>query len=261
MASDAPIGIFDSGLGGLSVTAAIQKLLPQENLLYFGDSAYAPYGTKEPVQIAQRCHVIGDRFMDQGVKAMVIACNTATSVCVDEMRQHYPVPVIGMEPALKLACTRGGGRPQRVLVTATPLTLKEAKFSRLMARFSGRHTILTQPCPDLVTIVESDRLSDQALVDATLHRYLDPYDLQTLDALVLGCTHFVFFRQSIARICPPSLALIDGNPGTARHLKDLLAQDDALNQGPGPGRVQIANSDSSPATLDLSKRLLASCRP
>ncbi|MCT6919598.1 MAG: aspartate/glutamate racemase family protein, partial [Bifidobacteriales bacterium] len=185
----------------------------------------------------------------------------ATSVCVDQMRRRYPVPVIGMEPALKLACTRGGGRPQRVLVTATPLTLKEAKFSRLMARFSDKHTILTQPCPDLVTIVESDKLKDQTLVDATLHRYLDPYDLQNLDALVLGCTHFVFFRQSIARICPPDLALIDGNPGTARHLKDLLAQADALNPGPGPGRVEIANSDSSPAMLDLSKRLLASCRP
>ena len=139
--------------------------------------------------------------------------------------------------------------------------MKEDKFSHLMARFSGKHTIFTQPCPDLVTIVESDKLNDQTLVDATLHRYLDPYDLQTLDALVLGCTHFVFFRQSIARICPPGLALIDGNPGTARHLKDLLAQDDALNQDPGPGRVQIANSDPSPAMLDLSKRLLASCPP
>ena len=103
MTSDAPIGIFDSGLGGLSVTAAIRNLLPQENLLYFGDSAYAPYGIKEPGQITQRCRVIGDRFMDQGIKAMVIACNTATSVCVDEMRRRYPVPVIGMEPALKLA--------------------------------------------------------------------------------------------------------------------------------------------------------------
>ncbi|WP_297316860.1 glutamate racemase [uncultured Bifidobacterium sp.] len=260
MGSGAPIGIFDSGLGGLSVTACIHDLLPFEDLHYFGDSANAPYGTKSPEAVAQRCMAIGDRFMDQGVKAMVIACNTATSVCVEEMRQRYPVPIIGMEPALKLACQRGDGRPQRVIVAATPLTLKEDRFSRLMDRFKATHAIFTQPCPDLVRIVESGHLDDHDLVDATLHRYLDRYDLDTMDSIVLGCTHFVFFRGRIARICPPGLALIDGNGGTARHLRNLLAESGQLKDDGAPGRILIANSDPSARMLEYSRHLLESGR-
>lgn len=260
MGSGAPIGIFDSGLGGLSVTASIHALLPSEELRYFGDSANAPYGTKPPEVVARRCMDIGDAFMDQGVKAMVIACNTATSVCVEEMRRRYPVPIIGMEPALKPACQRGGGLPQRVIVAATPLTLKEDKFSRLMDRFKTTHTIFAQPCPDLVRIVESGRLDDHDLVDETLHRYLDRYDLDTMDSIVLGCTHFVFFKDRIASLCPPGLALMDGNEGTARHLRDLLSEAGRLNESEAPGRVHIANSDSSPRIIEYSRHLLETCK-
>lgn len=260
MGSDAPIGIFDSGLGGLSVTACIHNLMPGEHLLYFGDSANAPYGIKTPEEVAERCRVIGDRFMEDGVKAIVIACNTATSVCVEEMRQLYPVPIIGMEPALNLACKEGMGKPQRVIVTATPLTLKEDRFTRLLGRFKTTNTIFTQPCPDLVDIVESGQLDNQSLIEKTLHRYLDKYDLNRINSIVLGCTHFVFFRTQFSQLCPPNVALIDGNQGTARHLYHLLEKSDLLSPERQPGRVEIANSNPSKKILVYSRHLLATCQ-
>lgn len=256
MGSDAPIGIFDSGLGGLSVTACIHNLMPTENLLYFGDSANAPYGIKTPEAVEQRCRAIGDRFMEDGVKAIVIACNTATSVCVEEMRQLYPVPIIGMEPALNLACKLGMGRPQRVIVTATPLTLKEDRFTRLLGRFKTTNTIFTQPCPDLVDIVESGQMDNEALIENTLHRYLDKYDLDRINSIVLGCTHFVFFRPQFRQLCPPNVALIDGNQGTAHHLYHLLDESDLLSPEGQAGRVKITNSNPSQQILAYSRHLL-----
>ncbi|AKV55032.1 glutamate racemase [Bifidobacterium actinocoloniiforme DSM 22766] len=255
MDREAPIGIFDSGLGGLTVAAAVHALLPSEDILFYGDSAHAPYGIKSPEAVRERCFTIGDHLLDQGAKAIVIACNTATSVCVDDLRKRYKVPVVGMEPALKLACDRGGGRPQRIIVAATPLTLKEDKFARLMARFQADHTIMTQPCPDLVTIVESGRLDDPDAIRQALDRYFGGYDLTQVDSIVLGCTHFVFYRRNFERYCPSSVAIVDGNEGTARHLRDLLEERGALNQATSRGRVAIGNSDPSPRLESLSRQL------
>ncbi len=195
MTSTAPIGVFDSGLGGISVAREIRKGMPNEQVLYFGDSANAPYGTKTPKQVRDLSFAIVERFVQQGAKAIVIACNTATSAAADALRDAYDVPIIGMEPALKLACERGQGQRQRVIVAATPLTLRERKFAVLMDRFKSDHTIFPQPCPGLVEIVEQGRLDDHDLVMRTLHDYFDRYDLSTIDSVVLGCTHFVFYRD------------------------------------------------------------------
>ncbi|RBP99082.1 glutamate racemase [Bifidobacterium xylocopae] len=255
MAGAAPIGIFDSGLGGLSVTAAVHRLLPAENLLFYGDSAYAPYGIKSPEQVRERCFTITDALVARGAKAIVVACNTATSVCVGDLRARYPIPIVGMEPALKPACDRDAGRPQRVIVAATPLTLKETKFARLLARFQADHTIWSQPCPDLVTILESGHLDDRDLVREALDRYLGPYDLSQVDSIVLGCTHFVFYRDYFREYCPPTVAVIDGNEGTARQLRKLLAGRGELGGG-DPGSVSIGNSDPSPELAAYSRQLL-----
>ncbi len=140
MSSSAPIGVFDSGLGGISVARQIAKDMPAEHVLYFGDSANAPYGIKTPEQVRALSFDIVERFVRQGVKAVVIACNTATSAAVNDLREHYDIPIIGMEPALKVACDRGDVPsdphhiPQRVIVAATPLTLRERKFAKLMDR-------------------------------------------------------------------------------------------------------------------------------
>ncbi|OZG60493.1 glutamate racemase [Bifidobacterium lemurum] len=256
MASTAPIGVFDSGLGGISVVRELRRELPHERVLYFGDSANAPYGTKTPDQVRELSFAIVERFVRQGAKAVVIACNTATSASVNELRERYDIPIIGMEPALKVACDRGRGRRQRVIVAATPLTLRERKFAALMERFTTDHTIFPEPCPDLVEIVESGGLGDHDMVMGTLHRYFDRYDLASIDAVVLGCTHFVFYRDHFRELLPESAAVIDGNEGTVRHLSVVLESLGRLAPDSQNGSVDLANSDPSDRVAALARSLL-----
>jgi glutamate racemase len=256
MTSTAPIGVFDSGLGGISVVRELINGLPNERFLYFGDSANAPYGVKNPEQVRDLSFDIVERFVQQGVKAVVIACNTATSAAIDDLRAAYHIPIIGMEPALKLACDRGNGSPQHVIVAATPLTLHEPKFKTLMGQFTDTHTIYPQPCPDLVRIVEHGKLDDHTLVMDTLHRYFDAYDLQTIDSIVLGCTHFVFYRGYFAELVPSRTAIIDGNEGTAHHLRAVLEASGELAPDDAEGGVELGNSDESESTAWLCEYLL-----
>lgn len=255
MSSAAPIGVFDSGLGGLSVARQIRQDMPNERILYFGDSAHAPYGLRPPEQIRDFCFAICDRFLEQGVKAIVVACNTATAAAVNDMRARYSIPIIGMEPALKVACDRGNGVRQHIVVAATPLTLKEHKFAVLMDRFDTQHDIRKQPCPDLVSIVESGKLNDQELVMRTLHGYFDQYDQKQTDSVVLGCTHFVFYRDYFHRLFPQS-AILDGNEGTVRHLSVVLESLGELAPEDQQGCVTVANSDPSERIASLSQDLL-----
>ena len=256
MTSTAPIGVFDSGLGGISVARELRRDMPNERVLYFGDSANAPYGTKTPEHVRELSEHIMERFARQGVKAVVIACNTATSVAANALRDRYDFPIIGMEPALKVACDRGEGHRQRVIVAATNLTLRERKFAVLMDRFKADHTIFPEPFPDLVEIVEHGRLDDHALVMRTLHRYFDQYDLSTIDAVVLGCTHFVFYRDYFRELLPDSAAIIDGNLGTVRHLGVVLESLGKLAPEDAQGGIELTNSDSSPEMLTLMEDLL-----
>ena len=262
MSSTAPIGVFDSGLGGISVAKQLVRDMPHEHVLYFGDSANAPYGTKTPERVRELSFAIVERFVREGVKAVVIACNTATSAAVNDLRDTYDIPIIGMEPALKVACDRGGVEsdpdrtPQRVIVAATPLTLRERKFAMLMDRFDSDNEIFKEPCPDLVEIVESGRLGDHDLVMGTLHHYFDKYDLGRIDSVVLGCTHFVFYRDYFRELLPSSAAIIDGNEGTIRHLGVVLESLGKLAPEDEAGSVELANSDHSQRIATLSKSLL-----
>lgn len=256
MTSTAPIGVFDSGLGGISVVRQLRQDMPHERILYFGDSANAPYGTKTPEQVRDLSFAIVRRFVEQGVKAVVIACNTATSAAVNDLRDTYDFPIIGMEPALKVACDRGHGVRQRVIVAATPLTLREHKFAALMDRFKADHTIFPEPCPGLVDIVEHGQLDNHDLVMDTLHRYFDQYDLNTIDAVVLGCTHFVFYRDYFRELLPDTAAIIDGNEGTVRHLSVVLESLGKLAPEDAPGSVELDNSDTSERIAALSHELL-----
>lgn len=267
MTSTAPIGVFDSGLGGISVVRQIVQDMPHERVLYFGDSANAPYGTKTPQEVRRLSFDIMERFMSQGVKAVVIACNTATSAAVNALRDHYDIPIIGMEPALKVACDRGDTAagdgpaparhmPQHVIVAATPLTLREHKFAALMDRFKANNMISPQPCPDLVEIVESGRLCDHDLVMRTLHRYFDGYDLPSIDSVVLGCTHFVFYRDYFRELLPDTAAIIDGNEGTVRHLGVVLESLGKLAPEDAEGGIDLANSDTSARIAQLAQSLL-----
>lgn len=250
--NDQPIGIFDSGLGGISVLKELRKHMPNEHFIYYGDSAYAPYGTKSKDYIIERCIHICDYFISRNVKAIVIACNTATSVAAPIVRKKYNIPIIGMEPALKVAAQNKVD--QNIIVMATPLTLKEKKFEDLMSHFSNENNIMKMPCPELVKIVENDELDNKNKVLNQLYTYYRDINLKEVDSIVLGCTHFVFYRNYFNEYFK-HINIIDGNLGTSNHLQHILEERSILNDSKD-GSVEILNSSNDEKYISLSYKLL-----
>ena len=228
-----PIGVFDSGVGGISVLGELRRTLPREDFLYFGDNLHAPYGTKPEQEVLGYVRSVMDYLIAQDVKAVVIACNTATSVAAATLRAELDLPIIGMEPALKPAAEqRRGGQ---ILVLATPMTLRLPKFQALYQRYGeGAHPL---PCPGLMELVETQAF-DQA------RRYLEEhflaYDMSQVDAVVLGCTHYVFLRPILQEILPPHVLILDGNAGTARQLARVLEHRSLLNDCGGSLRLETS---------------------
>lgn len=242
-----PIGVFDSGVGGIGTLAALRRELPQERFLFYGDTANAPYGTKSREKVMACVSRIMEHLLMQDVKAVVIACNTATAVAAAELRARYTLPIIGIEPALKPAHElRHGGS---ILVLATPMTLRLEKFQALYARYG--EGAIPLPCPGLMELVEceADDLARRYLLDL-----FAPYDLTKVDAVVLGCTHYVFLRPILADILPPTVSVLDGNEGTARQLRRVLTANDLLADG--QGSVTLETSGNPANVLPVMKRLL-----
>lgn len=230
MPSNAPVGVFDSGVGGLSVLREIRQLLPNESLLYVADSGHVPYGEKSPEYIRERCVLITEHLLAQGAKALVLACNTATAAAGAELRERYPhVPIVGMEPAVKpaAAATRSGV----VGVLATTGTLKSARFAALLDRFANDVRVITQPCPGLVECIEAGELQAPATREL-LQGYVAPLLAEGCDTLILGCTHYPFLRPLLGELVPPSVTLIDTGAAVARQLQRLLTQHDMLATAP-----------------------------
>lgn len=245
MSSEAPVGVFDSGVGGLSVLGEIRARLPNESLLYVADSGHVPYGEKSPDYIRARCRHIADFLLARGAKALVVACNTATVAAVAELRERHPgLPIVGMEPAVKpaAAATRSGV----VGVLATTGTLKSAKFAALLDRFAGDVRVLTQPCPGLVECVEQGALAAPQ-TRALLESYVRPLLAEGCDTLILGCTHYPFLKPLLRQLVPAGIELIDTGAAVARQLERLLGERDLLAEGP----VQPAHfwSSGEPAVL------------
>ena len=228
--ASAPVGVFDSGVGGLSVLAEIARLLPSESLLYVADCGNIPYGEKSPEFIRQRCRTVAGFFQEQGVKALVLACNTATVAAAADLREQFPHwPLVGMEPAVKpaAAATRSGV----VGVLATTGTLQSAKFAALLDRFATDVQVVTQPCPGLVERIESGDLNSPALRQL-LQGYVEPLLAAGCDTIILGCTHYPFLRPLLSQMVPPSVAIIDTGAAVARQLQRLLAERELLATGP-----------------------------
>ena len=246
--------MFDSGLGGISVLRELRALMPGERYLYFGDSANAPYGTRSLEEVrALTIENIG-RLYDRGIKAAVIACNTATSAAVSALRERFlDIPIIGMEPALKPAALAHPGGT--VLVLATPLTLREEKFSHLMEHYRDGARIVPLACPELVEFVERGELESDALLQY-LHARLDPWR-GGADAAVLGCTHFPFLRKAIRRVLGPGVVLYDGGAGTARQTQRQLQMHSLLLSSEEEGSVTLENSRNDPQELTLCRYLLS----
>lgn len=228
--AQAPVGVFDSGVGGLSVLAEIRQLLPAESLLYVADGGHVPYGEKSPEFIRERCRLVAEFFQSKGAKAMVVACNTATVAAMADLRGAYPHwPLVGMEPAVKpaAAVTRSGV----VGVLATTGTLQSAKFAALLDRFALDVRVVTQPCPGLVELIETGDLHSPVLREL-LQGYVAPLLEAGCDTVILGCTHYPFLRPLLSELLPADVSLIDTGAAVARQLQRLLAQDELLAFGP-----------------------------
>ncbi len=230
MANEAPVGVFDSGVGGLSVLGEIRALLPGESLLYIADSGHVPYGEKSPEFIRLRCRELAAFLLARGAKALVLACNTATAAAVAELRELYPqLPIVGMEPAVKpaAAATRSGV----VGVLATTGTLKSARFAALLDRFASDVRVITQPCPGLVELIEAGDLSGPA-TRALLQERVAPLLAEGCDTLILGCTHYPFIKPLLGELLPASVSLIDTGAAVARQLQRRLSEQRLLAEGP-----------------------------
>ena len=250
-----PVALFDSGLGGISVLRETVRELPHEDWLYFGDSLHAPYGVKPVEEVIRLCRQNVDMLLQRGIKALVIACNTATSAAAGVLREEYPqLPIIGTEPALKPAVERHPGG--RILVMATAMTLAEKKFEDLRRHYQHEAQILPLACSGLMEFVERGELSGAEL-DGYLREKLTPYLEQPLDAIVLGCTHYPFLRGAIRAVVGPEPEILDGSHGIAAQLRRRLTQEQLLNDRRGRGSVTFLNSLDDAQMLARCERLLA----
>ena len=251
--SSLPVAVFDSGVGGISVLRELVRELPQEDFLYLGDSANAPYGDKD-TQTVRRLTMRAIGSLEKGgFKAIVVACNTATSAAILKLRKRYrEMPVIGIEPALKPAFDRHPGG--RILVLATETTLREEKFANLMAQYSTRGTVISLPCPGLMEFVERGEL-DSPDLETYLRSLLAPALEKQPDAIVLGCTHYPFLCPVLRRIVGDRTELIDGSAGTARETARQLRAAGLLNPQ-AQGSVTFRNTSKDASIIELCKKLL-----
>lgn len=228
------IAFFDSGIGGISVLHQALQIMPNEDYLYYADTDHVPYGSKSDQDIVGFVDEAMDFIVKQDVKAVVVACNTATSVAIKSLRAKYHLPIVGMEPAIKPALDYQDecGLKKRILVIATPVTLRGDKLQQLLGKESANAVVDLLPLPNLVTFAEDFRFQDQA-VKNYLRAELAPFSLTDYCAIVLGCTHFNFFRDTIKELMPSGTNIIDGSNGTVKHLHHLLAERNLLEMGGG----------------------------
>ena len=248
---EAYIAVFDSGVGGISVLRQLKKLMPDERYLYFGDSANAPYGSRPTEEVRKLAMQAAQYLIGQGIKALVVACNTATAAAIEALRQAYPdLIIVGIEPALKLAADRFPGGCVGVL--ATPVTLREEKFQHLVETSSNHCQVIRLPAPGLSDLVEQGKANSPES-EALLRPLLAPW-VGKMDALVLGCTHYPFASETIARIMGSRTVLLDGGEGTARETRRRLQEAGLLSDG--PGQIRWENSSHCPQINALSLKLM-----
>jgi len=249
---DGPIGIFDSGVGGLSVLQHIHQLLPFDNLLYVADSAHAPYGCKAETYIEQRSRVITEHLLAQGAKTIVIACNTATASIIEKFRQQYGIPFIGVEPGIKPAMAITNNNNIGVMATAG--TLSSERYNELSQRFTGPVNLYNQSCPGLADQVEAG-LIDAPETIQLLERYLSLLLAKQVDTIVLGCTHYSFLKKQIRKMISDSIHLVDTSRAIAEQLERVLEQE-ALKKKSGSGSITYFTTGSIHNTRATMNRLL-----
>lgn len=243
------IGVFDSGVGGISVLKELKKILPNENFIFFGDSANAPYGEKSTEEVRALVTKIADDLVNQGVKAIVVACNTATSVAISQLRATYPnIPIIGMEPAIKLAAME---QPHHnILVMATPVTLRLDKYQQLSNKLQEISKFIPVACTGLAKRIEQGNLDEDDMYQL-LNNLLSEY-IGKIDCVVLGCTHYPFIKKQIRKVLG-DVIFYDGNHGTAMELKRRLEINGLLTKNHNNGIIEFQSSKNDAEELQLYK--------
>ena len=248
-----PVAVFDSGVGGISVLKELYALMPCENYIYFGDSKNAPYGSREPGEVRELVLKNAGYLSSMGIKALVVACNTATSVAIEDLRHIYDMPVIGVEPALKPAVLYKEN--SAVAVMATPITVHEAKFNVLMKHYEDRAKIIPIACDLLAGYVEKGIFEGREIED-----YIGSLfeNVGKIDSVVLGCTHYPFVRKTIRKVLGPDVKIFDGGEGTARETRRRLDERGILRTDKEKGSVTFLNSLESKKEEAFSKMLFSS---
>jgi glutamate racemase len=246
-----PVGIFDSGVGGLSVAAEIRRALPAEDVLYVADTAYAPYGDRPLEEVRERALAIGRYLQAAGAKLLVTACNTATAAALERLREVLTIPVVGLEPAVKTGVALTQNR--KVGVMATAGTLKSERFARLVRAHARGVEVVAQPCPGLADLIEEGHLDDAAL-RGCLEELTQPLKRAGVDTVVLGCTHYPFVSGPLARILGPRVELVDSAPAIARRTDQLL-KDAGQRASAGPASFRFVTTGDPDRVGTVVRRL------
>ena len=253
--NDKPIGVFDSGVGGISVLKEAKALMPNENFIYYGDNKNAPYGVKTEEEIQQLSLACGEYLLKKGVKAIVMACNTATSAAVRLMRSEYQIPVISIEPAVKPALETSYSGD--IIVLATEGTISQPRYHELLKRLGAEDRVINVPCRGLVTLIEKGNLNGEEMKDY-IRCIFAPFHSDQVDTVVLGCTHYSFIKENIKDFLYKNLRgkrqVIDGNAGTVKQLRHVLEEKNLLSENKKKGKVRFYSSGGRKYT-NLMKRL------
>jgi len=251
------VGVFDSGVGGLSVALEIRRLLPAEHILYFADTAYCPYGGRPLEQIRERSLIIAGELLNRGAKVIVVACNSASGAALEALRENFTLPIVGMEPAVKpaVAATRSG----RVGVLATEATLQAERFDRLTSTFASGVELFPQPCPGLVDLVEAGHTSGP-LVRNALEPLLAPLKQSGVDTVVLGCTHYPFLGDAVREVMGEGVVVVDSGEAVARQVQRVLSELIML-EATGEGGLSLLTTGDATEVGIVAERLWGSPIP
>lgn len=250
--NSAAIGVFDSGVGGLSIAKCIHQTLPNENLIYVADTLYAPYGDMQPGDLAERVHAIAQYFLNKKVKAMVVACNTATVNVISQLRKEIDVPIIGVEPAIKPAAHESKNAKVGILVTQA--TAKNEHFSQLVNRYKNNAQVYIQACPGLVDLIEQGKIESEAC-QKLLQEYLTPLLNNGIDSLVLGCTHYPFLSKQIEAIAGEALTIYETATPVTKQLNRRLLALSIKAPVEQTGQCQFYSSKASSQQSELFSKL------
>ena len=252
-----PVGIFDSGVGGLSVAAEIRRALPAEHLLYVADTAYCPYGDRPDAEVRERALAVGRHLQQAGAKLLVAACNTATGAALERLREALTIPVVGLEPAVKTGAAITQNR--KVGVMATSGTLRSDRFARLVRTHARGVEVVAQPCPGLADLIEEGHLEGERLT-ARLGELTLPLRQAGVDTVVLGCTHYSFVRAPLARALGTRVELVDSAPAIARRTGQLL-KDGGLLVRSGSGSLRVLTTGEPEKVEPVVRRLWGAAVP